>query len=58
MPWTRRIRPDARAIASLLGEGPASRGVWDTLLWVVLVLVLVEPWVANRLGSKKVTSDG
>jgi len=45
-------RPEGQAMAALLGEGPASRGAWDILLWTVLLLVLAEPWVANRLGTK------
>jgi len=54
--WTHH--PAGQPIAALVGEGPASRGIWDTLLWVVLVLVLIEPWVANRIGAKKEAQMG
>lgn len=38
----------AEQVAAALGEGKVSRGIWDMLLWVVLVVVLVEPLIANR----------
>ncbi len=38
----------AESIAAMLGEGEVSRGIWDILLWIVLVVILVEPLIANR----------
>jgi hypothetical protein len=34
---------------SALDEARAGRGVWDALLWVVLLLLLIEPVLANLL---------
>ena len=34
---------------SLVAGGWLSRGIWDTLLWTVFVLVLAEPLIANRI---------
>jgi hypothetical protein len=42
---------DARQIAAWLGSAPASWGVWDVLLWTVLLLLIVEPLIANRIPS-------
>lgn len=38
-----------RERASLLGTGWLSRGIWDTLLWMVFVLLLAEPLIANQI---------
>jgi len=27
------------------------RGLWDVLLWVVLAAMVIEPWIANRIGG-------
>jgi hypothetical protein len=29
--------------------GPAGRGIWDALLWIVLALLITEPWLANLI---------
>lgn len=42
----------SQSLSSLLPDSPASRGVWDLLLWLVLALVLIEPLVANRITGK------
>jgi hypothetical protein len=42
---------DARAV---LAGRQGSVGLWDYLLWAVMILVLVEPLIANRLpGSHR-----
>ena len=42
------------AIDKVLGAGKVSRGLWDTLLWVVLAILVAEPVIANRIGRRKV----
>ena len=50
------LTPDANAAADLsaawldplLTAGGGGRAIWNTLLWTVLVLLLVEPLIANR----------
>jgi hypothetical protein len=37
------------AVAGLLAGGVGGRGIWDTLLWTVLILALLEPLIANQL---------
>ncbi|MCK4341859.1 MAG: hypothetical protein KAY37_09075, partial [Phycisphaerae bacterium] len=44
-----RAGGDDQTVATLLGGGPAGRGIWDTLLWTVLIFVLLEPLIANRI---------
>ncbi len=44
---------DPPSVAGLLQAGDVGRGIWDMLLWVVLVLVLVEPVIANLIGSPR-----
>jgi hypothetical protein len=41
--------------ASLWSSGRGGRGLWDSLLWVALILALLEPLVAGRLGRASVT---
>lgn len=46
--WT-WVEPDGRRMA--VGQA-AVTGLWDPLLWLALVVVLVEPWIANRMSSR------
>lgn len=43
----------AGAIDKVLGAGKVSRGLWDTLLWVVLAILVAEPVIANRIGRRR-----
>lgn len=47
----------AQATAAVLAGGPAARGLWDALLWIVLLVVLIEPPLANRLAGLVRGSD-
>ncbi|MFQ5805228.1 MAG: BatA domain-containing protein [Phycisphaerae bacterium] len=47
---TREVVAGRRAGGLLIGAGWLSRGVWDTLLWTVFVLVLAEPLIASQAG--------
>jgi len=40
---------EAGGPTTLLGAGWLSRGIWDTVLWTVFVLVLAEPLIANQV---------
>ncbi len=48
---------DEQTRTSLLTAGPAGRGIWDALLWTVLILVLLEPLIANRIRGPRKTES-
>lgn len=43
-------------VAALWSSGRGGRGLWDTLLWIVLILALLEPLVAGRLGRARMAA--
>jgi hypothetical protein len=53
------LTPDAATDTSavwldpLLSAGGGGRAIWNTLLWTVLVLLLVEPLIANRRARQR-----
>lgn len=49
---------DEETIAAVLTGGPGGRGVWDVLLWAVLMFVLLEPLIANRIIGSRTTDKG
>ncbi|MFH1748685.1 MAG: BatA domain-containing protein [Planctomycetota bacterium] len=42
---------------SLLSGAWLSRGIWDSLLWLVFVLLLVEPLLANRIWRRRAVGE-
>jgi hypothetical protein len=42
---------DARIATEVLGSAETARGLWDTLLWVTLAVLVLEPFVANRASG-------
>jgi hypothetical protein len=47
------VRGEQGVLTTLMTSGPAGRGIWDALLWTVLILVLVEPLIANRIRGAR-----
>ncbi len=53
---TRRGVAEASAeqiIEQSLAGGRASRGIWDRLLWAALIVVIIEPLIANHLFARR-----
>ncbi|MEX0654764.1 MAG: BatA domain-containing protein [Phycisphaeraceae bacterium] len=44
-------RPEA--LVSEGGVARQGRGLWNTLLWLALLVALFEPWLANRLSRRR-----
>jgi uncharacterized membrane protein len=44
---------DTDSLAALWSTGRGGRGLWDTLLWVVLMLALLEPLVARVASAPR-----
>jgi hypothetical protein len=46
------------ALAKVLGSGHLGRGIWDTLMWAVLAALVIEPFIANRVGGRRARRTG
>ena len=46
------------AVDDLLAGGKAAKGMWDSLLWLALLALIVEPVIANRLSGGPIEEPG
>lgn len=53
VPWT-WVQSDGQRMAT--GQRHAT-GLWDPLLWLALIVILVEPWIANWMSSRSIGED-